>query len=109
MRLAVAILVCVVMNPCERTQAMLAKEVYAKTADRSGIVLGRVSEQHGVDILTNYHVINGSSLIRITTKHGETFKTNVLYFDALKDTALIRVESQRTETRTGGTRFESDK
>ena len=64
---------------CSPPQALSPKEVYAKTADQvvtiecwnttyirtkqgSGIVLGRVSENHGVDILTNYHVINGFGL-----------------------------------------------
>jgi hypothetical protein len=87
---------------------MSAKEVYAKTADEvvtiecwnnnyirtkqgSGIVLGRMSDKHGVDILTNYHVVNGSSLVRTTTRKGDTFNANVLYFDAPTDTALIRV------------------
>src|SRR5436190_16634216 len=60
-----------------RVQALSAKEVYAKTADQvvtiecwnssyirtkqgSGIFLVRISDNPGVDILTNYHVINSS-------------------------------------------------
>jgi hypothetical protein len=91
------------------SDALSAKEVYAKTADQvvtiecwnsnyirtkqgSGIVLGRVSDKAGVDILTNYHVINSSSLIRITTKKGDTFNPAVLYFDAPTDVALLHVD-----------------
>ena len=97
---------------CSPRQALSAKEVYAKTADQivtiecwnsnsirtkqgSGIVLGRISEKHGVDILTNYHVINSSSLIRITTRKGEVFKAAIVYFDATTDTAVIRVDNSR--------------
>jgi hypothetical protein len=100
-------------------QALSAKEVYAKTADQvvtiecwnsnyirtkqgSGIVLGRVSDKHGVDILTNYHVINSSNLIRITTKKGEAYKANILRFDAPTDTALIRVGSVKESSSLGG-------
>jgi hypothetical protein len=104
------LLVCILIKvvPVSDVQALSAKDVYAKTAENvvtiecwnnsyiktkqgSGIVLGRLSEKHGVDILTNYHVVNFSSLIRITTKAGESFNANVLYFDALTDAALIRV------------------
>jgi hypothetical protein len=98
-----------------RAQALSAKEVYAKAADQivtvecwngnyiktkqgSGILLGRISDKYGVDILTNYHVINGSSLIRITTKKGETFNASILYFDAPTDTALIRVGTSRFQS-----------
>jgi hypothetical protein len=104
---------------CSPGRGPSAKDVYAKTADQvvmvecwnsnyiktkqgSGIVLGRIDDKHGVDILTNYHVINGSSLIRIITKHGETYNANILYFDAPSDTALVSVPSLNESTDLGG-------
>lgn len=98
-----------------RVQALTAKEVYEKSADQvvtiecwnnsyirtkqgSGIVLGRISDKHGVDVLTNFHVINDSSLIRMTTKKGDTFKPSVVYFDVPTDVALIRIENSQFQS-----------
>src|SRR5205823_4371856 len=111
-RQAIAIAcISMVFFAVSRVQALSAKDVYAKNANQvvtiecwnrnyirtkqgSGIVLSCISKEHGADILTNFHVINGSSLIRITTKKGDTFNANVLYFDAATDTAIIRASTQ---------------
>ena len=107
------VIACISMGlfGCSPHQALTPKDVYAKTADQvvtiecwnnsyirtkqgSGIVLGSVSDKHGVDILTNYHVINCSGLIRVTSRKGEAFNARVLYFDAPTDIALIRIGSK---------------
>ena len=51
-----------------------------------------------MDVLTNYHVVNCSSLIRVTTRKGETFNANILYFDAPTDTAVIRLAAAKYQS-----------
>lgn len=44
-------------------------------------------------ILTNYHVIADSSTIEIATYSGDTYKADVVGFDASNDIAILKVEA----------------
>lgn len=46
-------------------------------------------------IATNYHVIDQSSHIYITTNENKTYKADVVGYDALKDIAILKINDQQ--------------
>ena len=45
-------------------------------------------------ILTNYHVIEGYSEVKVTTKDEESYEAEVIGYDAFSDVALLKVEAE---------------
>lgn len=60
----------------------------------SGMGTGLVVDHRGY-IVTNYHVIDGVSLITVTFDDGEACNASVVSYDRREDLAIIRVEVER--------------
>lgn len=53
---------------------------------------GSVLDQQG-HILTNYHVVEGAHVVRVTLYNGETFDATLIGFDAVNDTAVLKINA----------------
>ncbi|MGB9729063.1 MAG: S1C family serine protease [Thermoprotei archaeon] len=58
-----------------------------------GIGSGFIVSSDGL-IVTNFHVIEGSKIVSVTTSDGRTMKGHVIGFDPSSDTALIKVDAK---------------
>ena len=58
-----------------------------------GMGSGFVVSSDGL-ILTNSHVVEGSDLVKVTLKNGETYDGEVMGTDSLTDVAVIKIEAE---------------
>jgi S1-C subfamily serine protease len=66
----------------------------AGEAAGTGIVLDSSAAGGGALVVTNHHVVEGATSIEVTDPlSGETAEAEVLGFDAIKDVAVLRVDS----------------
>ncbi|PUA79405.1 S1C family serine protease [Nocardioides currus] len=66
----------------------------AGEAAGTGIVLDATADGGGALVVTNHHVVEGATNIEVTDPvTGETATAEVLGFDAVKDVAVLRVDS----------------
>jgi len=65
-----------------------------------GVGSGAVIDDRGF-IVTNYHVVNGASLIRILTYDEEVYDVDLIGFDDVTDVAVLKVEASLPELRFG--------
>lgn len=66
----------------------------AGEAAGTGIVIGASAAGGGALVVTNHHVVEGATSIEVTDPvTGETAEAEVLGFDAVKDVAVLRVDS----------------
>ena len=69
---------------------------YVTSGAGSGVIITQ-SESAGY-LLTNHHVIEGTSEIIVRLTDGEEYKAKLLGSDASKDLAALRIEKKRNET-----------
>lgn len=67
------------------------QDQYQKASQGSGVVV-KISN-NTADIVTNYHVIEGSAAIQVVDADGKKTEATVIKTDNAKDLALIRVKS----------------
>lgn len=114
MALPIGFLILVLM--CVSASGKSEKEVFAATAPRivlietfdahaspakqgSGIILGPSTSKEkgggltsagGTDIVTNFHVIEGSEFIRVEMRDGQSAQADILFFERARDVAVLR-------------------
>ncbi|MDB6119091.1 MAG: Serine protease Do [Verrucomicrobiaceae bacterium] len=102
-KLAAAVLPSVVSV---NTKAMVQKLVqpFAGIPIYSGIVQvpqtglgsGAIISKEG-HVITNYHVVEGAQEVKVTLNDNQTFSATVLYRDAVRDIALLKIQSDRKD------------
>jgi S1-C subfamily serine protease len=66
------------------------------SADMAGVGSGFIIDQNGY-VITNQHVIHDASLITITLTSGESYPAEILDEDAVRDIAILKITSPRTD------------
>jgi S1-C subfamily serine protease len=72
------------------TKAVRADNLFQVEAAVEGAGSGSVLDQQG-HVLTNYHVVEGATSIRVALYNGESFDARIVGHDAMNDIAVLRV------------------
>jgi S1-C subfamily serine protease len=76
----------------ERAYAIAAQSVVFVDSVGSGTGSGIIYDARG-DIVTNNHVVQGGSALKVTLSDGRTFTAHLLGTDAADDLAVIRIQA----------------
>ncbi len=67
---------------------------WGNTYEGKGAGSGFIVSPNG-EILTNYHVVNGTAQLTVTTQDKKSYKARVLFQDPRNDLALIKIDAGR--------------
>jgi S1-C subfamily serine protease len=70
--------------------------IYATVPGMVAVGSGFIIHESGF-VITNQHLINGSSAIKVTLASGDSYAASVIDDDASRDLALIKITSTRTD------------
>jgi len=76
-----------ITNLQQRRDVFTLNAIEAPTGAGSGIVW-----DDGGHVVTNFHVINGASELRVTTQEQDVYPAKIIGFDADKDIAVLKID-----------------
>tara|TARA_B110000305_G_scaffold72287_1_gene81122 strand:+ start:508 stop:1920 length:1413 start_codon:yes stop_codon:yes gene_type:complete len=79
-----------ITNLQQRRDVFTLNAIEAPTGAGSGIVW-----DDGGHVVTNFHVINGASELRVTTQEQDVYPAKIIGFDADKDIAVLKIDYAR--------------
>ncbi len=75
------------------SEVKLIRDAYLNVHPVPGVGSGFIIDNNGY-IMTNAHVVIGSSEIKVASEHGEIFEGRIRGFDTLTDIAVIKIDTR---------------
>jgi serine protease Do len=103
-KLAAAVLPSVVsVNTTSVVQKQLVQQFMGLNFSRgivdvpqTGLGSGAIISKEG-HVITNFHVIEGAKEVKVTLNDNKTYQARVLYADAVRDIALLKIEGDKKD------------